>query len=181
MLIVIKRYQNRKLYNTSAKRYITLEEIGYMIHQGDEVRIKDHVTGEDITNTTLSQVFLEQEKNKHGNLPYSLLVGLIQAGELRHEIIQSALDPPLDILRKIDNEIKRRVDILIERAELSFSEGKRLLDMIVPIETSEGEITRLEEVIHNHPPEHKLLTRRDIKQLVKQIEELTELIQGRIK
>ena len=76
----IKRYPNRKLYDTEAKRYVTLESITQMIHEGQEVQVVDHETGEDLTNLTLSQIIFEQEKKGAGLLPRSLLTNLVRAG-----------------------------------------------------------------------------------------------------
>lgn len=58
----IKRYPNRKLYDTEAKRYVTLEQITQQIQQGHEVQVIDYETGEDLTNVTFSQIIFEQEK-----------------------------------------------------------------------------------------------------------------------
>jgi polyhydroxyalkanoate synthesis repressor PhaR len=76
----IKRYPNRKLYDTEAKRYVTLDSITQMIHEGHEVQVVDHETGEDLTNLTLSQIIFEQEKKGSGLLPRSLLTNLVRAG-----------------------------------------------------------------------------------------------------
>ena len=77
---IIKRYPNRKLYDTEAKRYVTLEAITQMIHEGQEVQVVDHETGEDLTNLTLSQIIFEQEKKGAGLLPRVLLTNLVRAG-----------------------------------------------------------------------------------------------------
>jgi polyhydroxyalkanoate synthesis repressor PhaR len=77
---IIKRYPNRKLYDTEAKRYVTLETITQMIHDGQDVQVVDHETGEDLTNLTLSQIIFEQEKKGSGILPRSLLTNLVRAG-----------------------------------------------------------------------------------------------------
>lgn len=77
---VIKRYPNRKLYDTEAKRYVTLEHISQMIQAGQDVLVIDHESGEDLTNLTLSQIIFEQEKKGSGFLPRSLLTDLIRAG-----------------------------------------------------------------------------------------------------
>lgn len=77
---VIKRYPNRKLYDTQGKKYITLDRIAELIRDGQDVEVIDHATGEDITALTLSQVILEQEKRQSGFLPYALLTSLIQVG-----------------------------------------------------------------------------------------------------
>ena len=77
---LIKRYPNRKLYDTEAKRYVTLEAITQMIHEGQDVQVVDHETGEDLTNLTLSQIIFEQEKKGAGLLPRALLTNLVRAG-----------------------------------------------------------------------------------------------------
>lgn len=77
---MIKRYPNRKLYDTEAKRYVTLETITQMIHEGQDVQVVDHETGEDLTNLTLSQIIFEQEKKGSGILPRALLTNLVRAG-----------------------------------------------------------------------------------------------------
>ncbi len=65
---LIKRYPNRKLYDTEAKRYVTLENITEMIQKGEEVQVVDYESGEDLTNLTLTQIILEQEKKARPNL-----------------------------------------------------------------------------------------------------------------
>jgi len=77
----IKRYPNRKLYDTEAKRYVTLDQITQMIRNGDDVQVVDYETGADLTTLTLTQIILEQEKKSaDGFLPRSLLTSLIRTG-----------------------------------------------------------------------------------------------------
>ncbi len=88
---IIKRYPNRKLYDTEAKRYVTLDSITQMIHGGQEVQVVDHETGEDLTNLTLSQIIFEQEKKGSGLLPRALLTNLVRAGGDTFEQVRRAL------------------------------------------------------------------------------------------
>lgn len=88
---IIKRYPNRKLYDTEAKRYVTLDSITQMIHEGQEVQVVDHETGEDLTNLTLSQIIFEQEKKGSGLLPRALLTNLVRAGGDTFEQVRRAL------------------------------------------------------------------------------------------
>jgi polyhydroxyalkanoate synthesis repressor PhaR len=76
----IKRYPNRKLYDTDAKRYVTLEDIAEMIRSGQDIHVTDHESGDDLTTLTLTQIILEQEKKASGFLPRSLLTSLIRTG-----------------------------------------------------------------------------------------------------
>ncbi len=77
---LIKRYPNRKLYDTEAKSYVTLDNITEMIRAGQDVHVIDHESGDDLTTLTLSQIILEQEKKTSGFLPRSLLTSLIRTG-----------------------------------------------------------------------------------------------------
>src|SRR5258706_15611366 len=81
MAYVIKRYSNRKLYDTQESRYVTLEEIEEMIRGGREVSVVDASTGEDLTSVTLTQIILEHERNHRGTLPIGFLHQLIKHGE----------------------------------------------------------------------------------------------------
>lgn len=86
----IKRYPNRKLYDTEAKRYVTLEEITEMIRADQDVHVTDHETGDDLTTLTLTQIILEQEKKASGFLPRSLLTSLIRTGgDTLEQVIRS--------------------------------------------------------------------------------------------
>ena len=76
----IKRYPNRKLYDTEAKRYVTLDELAGLIQAGADIQVIDHESGEDLTNVTLTQVVLEQQKKPSGFLSRSLLTNLIRTG-----------------------------------------------------------------------------------------------------
>ena len=79
MTVLIKRYANRKLYNTQTSRYITLKGIAELIEAGREVRVIDNETGEDITSVTLSQILVDSERSNR-SVPGSLLSELIQKG-----------------------------------------------------------------------------------------------------
>lgn len=79
---VIKRYHNRKLYDTSDSCYVTLEDISEMIKQGEEVEIIDNTTKEDLTSVTLAQIIFEEQKKKTHVLPLETFRGIIQGGSL---------------------------------------------------------------------------------------------------
>ncbi|MBW2269051.1 MAG: hypothetical protein JRH16_10760 [Deltaproteobacteria bacterium] len=79
MTVLIKRYANRKLYNTETSRYITLKGISQLLEDGDEVRVIDNETGEDITNVALSQILVESERTGR-EVPRTLFTDLFQKG-----------------------------------------------------------------------------------------------------
>ena len=88
MSILIKRYPNRKLYDTTKKQYITIDGIGALVRQGEEIKVVDNVTGDDLTAVVLSQVILENEKKRTGLLPRAVLAGLIQSGNTAFETMR---------------------------------------------------------------------------------------------
>ena len=74
MAILIKRYANRKLYNTQTSRYITLKGIAELIEADQEVRVIDNETGEDITSVALSQILVEPKRLLEVSMVTSQLV-----------------------------------------------------------------------------------------------------------
>ena len=77
---VIKRYANRKLYDTQHSRYVTLDQISEMIREGDDVKIIDNKSKEDLTSVTLAQIIFEEEKKQKSFLPLQAMRNIIQTG-----------------------------------------------------------------------------------------------------
>jgi polyhydroxyalkanoate synthesis repressor PhaR len=171
---LIKRYPNRKLYDTEAKQYITLEGIADLIRQGEEVTVIDHATGEDQTALTLTQIILEQEKKQSGLLSRSVLAGLIQAGGDRLNALQRSLATPINFWRQFDEEMRQRIQVLIKRGELSEREGQNLLEKLLnqnPVashfqQTNEADLERI-------LAKAQLPTQRDLQNLNAQLEALS--------
>jgi polyhydroxyalkanoate synthesis repressor PhaR len=169
----IKRYPNRKLYDTEAKKYVTLNGIADLIREGEELQIIDHNTGEDLTAVTLTQIIFEQEKQQSGFLPRSVLTGLIQAGGDRLSTLRRTLASPLDLIRHVDEEIDRRVRALIRRGDLGEEEGLNLRDKLLGLhssrrpEVSEADIERV-------LGEQGVPTQEEMQQLEEQLAELVE-------
>jgi polyhydroxyalkanoate synthesis repressor PhaR len=80
MVRLVKRYGSRKLYDTEESRYVSLEEIARFVRRGQEVRVLDNATSEDVTGQTLSQVILEETKRGASALTSDLFHALIRAG-----------------------------------------------------------------------------------------------------
>jgi polyhydroxyalkanoate synthesis repressor PhaR len=138
---VIKRYPNRKLYDTEAKQYVSLDEIAEFIRTGEDVYVVDNATGEDLTTVTLTQIIFEQEKKGSGFLPQSVLTGLIQAGGSTLNALRRTLASSVDLLYQVDEEIERRLQVLMNRGELAEEEAMRLRDKLTsrrrPLTTSD--------------------------------------------
>jgi polyhydroxyalkanoate synthesis repressor PhaR len=90
MTRLIKRYGNRKMYDTQASRYVTLDGVAELVRAGDDLRIVDNDSGEDLTAVTFAQIIFEEEKRKNGLLGLPVLRWIIQqGGEAVHELLSS--------------------------------------------------------------------------------------------
>jgi polyhydroxyalkanoate synthesis repressor PhaR len=168
---VIKRYPNRKLYDTEAKQYITLEGIAALIRKRHDVQVVDHASGDDLTALTLSQIIFEQQKKDDGFLPHAVLTGLIRAGGDTLNSLRRTLASSMGLLRYIDEEIERRVQLLIAQGDLTPDEGERLLARLVSRDPS---------LRHGHWPDEQELerlltdrgvpTRDDFQRVVQQLD-----------
>lgn len=135
---VIKRYSNRKLYDTDSKRYVTLEDLAEFIRRGEDVRVVDHVSGDDLTSMTLLQVVFEEEKKISGLLPSVLLARLIRAGGDTVSTLRSRL-AAIDPFQMVDEEIRRRVRGLVEQERITEEESARWLDLLLTHRAAPGE------------------------------------------
>lgn len=75
--IIIKKYANRRLYDTSTSSYVTLEHLSELVREGQDFEVRDAKTGEDLTRQVLTQIIFEQETKGQGALPLNFLRQLI--------------------------------------------------------------------------------------------------------
>jgi polyhydroxyalkanoate synthesis repressor PhaR len=92
MAILIKRYANRKLYNTDTSRYITLKGIAKLLDDGEEVRVVDNETGEDITQVALSQILVDNKRAKEDPSDTLLTQILTRGGDALYGAIRKSVD-----------------------------------------------------------------------------------------
>lgn len=102
---IIKRYANRKLYDTQRSHYVTLEQIAEMIRNGEEVRVLDNNSKEDLTSVTLAQIIFEEEKRQKSFLPLGAMRHIIQSGGASlSELASQAQARVRSVFRKSDGE-----------------------------------------------------------------------------
>jgi polyhydroxyalkanoate synthesis repressor PhaR len=77
--IVIKKYENRRLYDSTNSRYVNLEEVAEMLRRGKEVQVVDAATGEDITRLILTQIIVEDAKTADSGFPLDILRQMVMA------------------------------------------------------------------------------------------------------
>jgi len=107
MPVLIKRYANRKLYNTRTSRYITLKGIADLLESGEDVRVIDNESGEDITSITLSQILVDTERS-HRAVPGSLFSGLFQrGGDALYEALSRGVDDASERIEDFQRTMRR--------------------------------------------------------------------------
>ncbi len=137
--IIIKRYQNRKLYDTINSCYVTLEDIAGMIRKGDDIKVIDNKTRADLTSVTLTQIIFEEEKKQNSLLPLNMLRKIIMGGgDVIREFVSHTLGSregeldsqtdgntirdiflkTQDISKNIEEKIKTTVDSLTQISHL---------------------------------------------------------------
>lgn len=178
-MLTIKRYPNRKFYDTEEKRYIKLDDISERIRAGREVQVIDQGSGEEITSIVLTQIIFEQEKKQTGFVPRSVLTGLVQAGGYTMGRMRSALSNPLELLKQIDEEIENRIDRLIKQGELAEDEARRWRDKLLSEEDKSTQKPELDEDdFQRLLDERGVPTRTDLETLTEQIEILMSKLDG---
>jgi polyhydroxyalkanoate synthesis repressor PhaR len=119
---VIKRYDNRKLYDPQARRYVTLGDLAGMVAGGLEVRVLDQRTGEDLTAAVLAQVILEGIKEHTASIPRQVLSRLIRLGVKGAERWGRWMGPQ-EAAARARSEAERIVEGLIARGRLTLEEA----------------------------------------------------------
>lgn len=176
--VLIKRYPNRKLYDTQAKRYITLEDISQLILEGNDVEVRDHETGEDLTGMTLSQIIFEREKRNAGYLPSALLTNLIRTGGDTLGYMRRSLHASVSALRMLESEIDQRIDALVRRGEIAEDEAERLREEI-KAGSAELQIPGpLDQRVEAALRRFNIPSRMDMARLQSQVDELTRSVEA---
>jgi polyhydroxyalkanoate synthesis repressor PhaR len=108
--ILVKKYGNRRLYDTAGSRYVNLDDLAAMIRAGKEVSVVDAKSGRDLTRVTLTQIITEDAKGKPTGLPLELLRQLIVASdEMRQEFLMWYLKSAFDTYEKLQSAVQSRL------------------------------------------------------------------------
>jgi polyhydroxyalkanoate synthesis repressor PhaR len=114
---IIKKYANRKLYDTRTSKYVTLEGIAGLVRDGHEIKVVDRETGQDLTQVTLSQIVLSEEKRG----PSRMVDGgvLQERGQALLDYVRKTLNVPSDLVNQMERrrgDLEGMVDEAIEQA-----------------------------------------------------------------
>ena len=125
-VIVIKKYANRRLYNTATSSYVTLDHLCEMVKQSKEFVVRDAKTGEDITRSVLTQIIFEEEGKGQNLLPINFLRQLIRFyGDSLQSFIPSYLEMSMNSFSKEQEKLRHRVtNVLGGRERLSQFEDQ---------------------------------------------------------
>jgi polyhydroxyalkanoate synthesis repressor PhaR len=151
--ILIKKYGNRRLYDTVGSRYVNLEDLAAHIRAGREVRVVDAKTGQDITRVILTQIITEDAKGRPTGLPLELLRQLIIASdEVRQEFLMWYLKSAFDTYQKLQDTVQNRLSEVQSAILSPVDLMKRFLgapQAATLEEKSESEIQRLRRKVAN--------------------------------
>lgn len=138
--IVIKKYANRRLYDTSASRYINLEDIAALVRNGKDVQVVDAASGEDLTRVTLTQIIVEDAKGQPSGLPLELLRQLIVASDrVGQEFIMWYLKSAFDAYQKMQSSLQTRLSEMQTAALSPLQMVRNFLQSPASGESSESE------------------------------------------
>lgn len=110
-LVIIKKYANRRLYNTETSSYITLDHLATMTREGRDFKVVDAKTEEDITHNVLTQIIMEEESRGETMLPVNFLRQLISMyGDSMQKMVPGYLEASMDSFRRNQEQFKTAVE-----------------------------------------------------------------------
>jgi polyhydroxyalkanoate synthesis repressor PhaR len=169
---IIKRYTNRKLYDTVESRYVTLEEIAEMVKAGGEVRILDNRTKEDLTSVTLAQIIFEEEK-KTSKMSLRTLKDLIRhGGERAQQFVEGTQAELRGKVEGIRQAAEQKVQTLMPKVQAT---GDRAKDLVAASQEAVSQFQRkVDERVRNTVEGMANLPdlRRDMQQISTRLDEL---------
>ena len=164
MSILIKRYANRKLYDTQSSRYITLKGIAALLEQGEEVRVIDNETGEDITSVALSQILVDSERS-NSEPPSSLLTQLMERGG---DVLYDVLKKGVGEASGIDLQDRfRRIIKANAHSNGRESEGNDTSQTKADTSNEEGDRSRLSDWIAYASPDFDSVVENSVERVFK--------------
>lgn len=152
---VIKRYQNRKLYDTRHSCYVTLDDIAQMVKEGEEIKVIDNRTQDDITSVTFAQIIFEEEKKNKRVLPLAAFKKIIQSGgEQLFGFVQKSItqvsqakEEAGEFLERIKEEISHPQDLTKKAEQKIRSTIGSTIESVAHMTHLQDEVKRLREKI----------------------------------
>ncbi len=174
MTRLIKRYPNRKLYDTVARRYIALRDIATMVREGIALRVVEHESQEDITARTLSQIILNQQRSG-GGVSHKVLENLVRAGDWGVETMRSSLSITRDVARWLDEELQAQLNTSAVPADGSGNRMRFALQGMLQLAGIE-QIWQIEQRLPHVWERLNLASHNDLRELEARLDELAQRI-----
>jgi len=125
--ITIKKYANRRLYNTSTSKYVTLDDLAVMVKAGDDFVVVDAKSGDDITRPVLTQIIFEEEAKGENLLPVSFLRQLIHFyGDSLQSMVPNYLEASMDAFSNNQDRMREYVDSTVGRSMFPFNQWEEM-------------------------------------------------------
>ena len=176
---LIKKYANRKLYDTTDKRYLTMDRLAELIKSGEEVSIVDNETGDDLTSSIVSQLLAREDSDTDKAVPSRVLMQMLRKGrgtlfgygKKYVSLWQSALTLSKD-------EIEKLVNSLVHEKEISESEGKNLKNEILGYANNLKSwiIDSIDQRVSEGLKVMNLSSKDQVNELTKRVDELTQKV-----
>lgn len=178
---IIKKYGNRKLYDTQEKKYINLYGISQLIREGMEIKVVDNKNKEDITSLILAQIIVEQEKTKKVILPsiFFPLDVLRKGGENMLNLSKKIIFAGIGTISFTREKANKIADELIKRGELSKDESKEfIVDLLNKAEKEKNKIfERIKPEIKYRLEKMNFVSKKYVDDLEKKVQELENRIE----
>ncbi len=140
--VIIKKYANRRLYNTATSTYVTLDDLAEMVKSGVDFTVKDAKSNEDITHSVLTQIIFEQEAKGENMLPVNFLRQIIRFyGDSMQHVVPSFLNVSADMLAKEQDDLRKAMgtsfnktpfDAMEEQVRQNMDMFKQAVSMFSP-------------------------------------------------
>jgi polyhydroxyalkanoate synthesis repressor PhaR len=172
--VVIKKYANRRLYNTESSSYVTLDHLSQMVKKGTSFEVHDARSGDDITHSVLTQIIFEEEAKGQNLLPIAFLRQIIRLyGDPMQAFVPGYLDLSMETFTKNEDEMRRRIasafggghDAVEHLARQNMAVFERAMQMFTPQLVEEAP-----------PPPQQPTSVGDLSELKGEIEEMRRQI-----
>jgi polyhydroxyalkanoate synthesis repressor PhaR len=184
MTRTIKRYANRKLYDTEESHYVSLQDIVGLVRDGEDVEVVDSRTGEDLTSVTLAQAMTEEEKSSEGGaLPLDVLKELIKRGsDSLNELMRISRLAGKGAVQMAEESTSKYYRKLVDHGEMSEDEARSYLKLLSKSVTKRRQSleSEIDARVKSYVKALDLPSRSEINKIVKKVDSIVEMLDKHI-
>lgn len=180
---IIKKYQNRRLYDLKTSRTITIKDLAKFIANGEEIKVIDNRTKKDITNVALAQVIFELEKNKKSEKKavYTLKKVIDGGGAAMADFAQKAVSESISVFSISKDKVKEIVDKMVKEGKIAREQGAKVAnDIWSVVKTSRNTLKdKIKELMEDR--ENKYVKRDELLKMEKKINSIEKKLREVLK